>query len=363
MNVLSTVAHNKRLLAVNRALLQIIALNKFIQKNSTAVAKKHANLVRVLLDNLQKTSCILGFRKTLKWCNISYAKFLVLKKTLLCTSSPIHRCRRKHPGQLLRSETDKIVATCNDEAYSAWPLASIYHNALRKKIFSCSLSTFYKYVSILVNRQSLPQNRRKNHFTGIRASNPLQIIHADITQFVTEDNKKAYIYFIQDNFSRAILQYKIAGERKAIHTIELIRKAYNDLKNETSDDCTIITDDGCENKGISEYFIHKSFPSLVHLVAQKDISFSNSMIEHLNKTIKYRYLYQQPVADIKALEIILATTVNDYNNRPVHVLNGLTPREALQNQKLNSEILTEQIKLAAINRKLKNKSDDCCLYL
>jgi len=85
------------------------------------------------------------------------------------------------------------------------------------------------------------------------------------------------------------------------------------------------------------------------------------MIEHLNKTIKYRYLYQQQINNLQHLEKVLEQAVLNYNNRPVHILNGLTPLEVLNNNAINLNNIKENIQRAVRNRIIINKAGDCCL--
>ena len=50
--------------------------------------------------------------------------------------------------------------------------------------------------------------------------------------------------------------------------------------------CQFFSDDGSENYGPVKAFIEScQYPSLQHLVAQKDVEFSNSMIEAANNII------------------------------------------------------------------------------
>jgi len=157
---------------------------------------------------------------------------------------------------------------------------------------------------------------------------PMQIIHADITEFRTSDHTKAYIFFIQDNFSRAILKYTLATNKKAEHLISMLKDILLQRTSSEQQQITMITDDGSENKNLTAHFSNNGV-NLLHLIAQKDIIFSNSMIEYLHRTIKYRYLYRQPIENLDQLASALHAAVENYNNRPAHVLGGLTPLEVL----------------------------------
>ncbi|WP_246047781.1 hypothetical protein [Leptospira ilyithenensis] len=52
-----------------------------------------------------------------------------------------------------------------------------------------------------------------------------------------------------------------------------------------------MTDGGSENKGELDGWINRSGVAINKIIAQKDVTFSNSQIEALNKIIKYQFLY------------------------------------------------------------------------
>jgi putative transposase len=143
--------------------------------------------------------------------------------------------------------------------------------------------------------------------------------------------------------------------------LQLIRSVYKQQFCNCELETTILlTDDGCENKPIAKALQLDADISITHLIAQKDIVFSNSMIEYLNKTIKYRYLYQQQIVDCAQLQSVLDFAVTDYNNRPANNLHGLTPIEALAGSCLNISFRKEKIKVAANQRIAINLADGCC---
>ena len=206
--------------------------------------------------------------------------------------------------------------------------------------------------------------RRKNHHTGIRASAPFKILHADSTVFKTADNHKNYVYLVQDNFSRAILSYRVSRECKAritLDNLEAVRQQY--LIPAGIESCQLITDDGPENGGpVIELVAKATGPAITHLIAQSDIEFSNSMIEAANKQLKYRFLYHQHIPDHEALVQYVLEAVREYNSRPHHVLGGLTPLEVLNGVAYDKSADQQQIRLAKITRIAENKKTKCCHY-
>jgi hypothetical protein len=102
--------------------------------------------------------------------------------------------------------------------------------------------------------------------------------------------------------------------------------------------------------------------TIQHIIAQRHIEFSNSMIEAANKQLKYQFLYHHHIADYDALVKHVEQSVTDYNNRPHHVLYGLTPTEVLQGQIPNPHTYATQIQKSKANRLLENKKIKCCYH-
>ncbi len=235
---------------------------------------------------------------------------------------------------------------------------------IRDKAARLHQSTFYKYVNLLNLKRKQTTHRRKNHHTGIRSAAPLQLLHADVTIFTPVDHNKAYIYIVQENFSRAILSYSIALECKAHIMMELIHGVHERYLNPAAiNDCQLMTDDGSENYGaVKDFVAYATNPVIEHIIAQKDVSYSNSMVEAVHKNLKYRFLYHKNIPDYKALCDYLPLAVEDYNNRPHAVLDGLTPTEVLNGKSTDKTAFSAEMKTAQQARLAANKAQQCCNY-
>jgi len=99
-----------------------------------------------------------------------------------------------------------------------------------------------------------------------------------------------------------------------------------------------------------------------HLVAQRDIEFSNSMIEAVNKNLKYNFLYRHHISNHEELVRYVEQSVTDYNNRPHHILHGLTPLEVLHGQIPRPDKYADQVQQSKINRLAENKKIKCCYH-
>ena len=86
------------------------------------------------------------------------------------------------------------------------------------------------------------------------------------------------------------------------------------------------------------------------------------MIEAANKNLKYRFLYHKNIADFEKLCKYVEQAVEDYNNRPHDVLNGLTPVEVLNGKTFNKIETAQQMQTAKALRITENKQEKCCSY-
>ena len=192
---------------------------------------------------------------------------------------------------------------------------------------------------------------------GIRASTPLQILHMDVTIFKPLDNAKIYIYFLVDNFSRSILSW--TADVKFSSAIALsILKEFTDrygIKPQTQ----LITDGGPETGGeVSMYISSKE--DITKLIAQKDIIQSNSMVEAVNKHIKYYYLFKTDLKDYPETVNYLKRSIPDYNHKPHGALYGLTPFEVLNGEIPSRDMFKEEKTEARKTRLIMNQKIECC---
>ena len=76
----------------------------------------------------------------------------------------------------------------------------------------------------------------------------------DVTIFKPLDQIKVYIYFIVDNFSRAILNWKASLEYSSAIALDVLKEAIQ--KHDIGIDATLVTDGGPENHGEVSNFIN-----------------------------------------------------------------------------------------------------------
>jgi putative transposase len=186
----------------------------------------------------------------------------------------------------------------------------------------------------------------------------------DVTVYRTLDNIKSYIYILIDNFSRFIFGYRVSLSLSGKTCLEMLRNVYDTYLSgipNNSEPLILITDGGPENKNDDVAgFINQPAIPLKHLIAQKDIHFSNSMVEAFNKTLKYRHLFPYDIRDHEALVRYLEKCIPEYNNvRPHCAHKYRTPSQVYFGQTVDMEELRKRLTEANKKRILENRIASC----
>lgn len=300
---------------------EIISTVKGIKRQIASQKEKLVNVIEMVKD-------IVPVESALKVFNISRAtyhnyKILVINK---CESSYFLWCVKQYPHQLLKKELFQIKKYMENEDYLHWSKSSVYLLALRNKEISFGLTTWYKYSKLLgYNTSRYLQPKIK--YSCLTSYRPNEIWCADVMILKTADDKKHYIHFLMDHYSKMILGYRVENSSKPKAIRDLLEQAY--LKYKNKEPITFVTDGGVENVNTTvRDFLDTTNKDIKHLIAQKDIPFSNSKIEAFNKIIKHQFLLPQNLTNWKQLETALVADVLIYNMiRPQLYLQGNTPQE------------------------------------
>lgn len=174
--------------------------------------------------------------------------------------------------------------------------------------------------------------------------------------------KKFYFQAIIDNYSRFILAWQLEEKISAENSIKLIKEAkknYQKLIGKKSQD--LVTDGGSENTAgaVTEYL---SSTNIKRLIAQKDIIYSNSMIEAFFKALKNNYFYYQKIRSPEDIFRKLKFYVTQHNEKiPKLQLKGATPIEAFKQTWTENNILELKEKRREVQklRKMENTKPTC----
>jgi hypothetical protein len=283
------------------------------------------------------------------------------KRKSKCVTSPLELCRKIYYNQLTEKEVEMIKKYLVNSMFLKWPVISVFHKMLRDGVAFMSQSTFYLYANLLDLAKLHKRKKKKKYTEGRRADKPLQILHMDVTEYPTSDKGKAYISFIVDNFSRAILGSIISLIKDSALSLanlkQVIAQYYNKKPEE---EIELIVDGGSENRGLIEVYLKHSNLNIKKLVALVDIKTSNSMVEAINKIFKKYYLDNEHEYTYKELEKNVDYFKNDYTKqRPHGSLMGLIPNEVLEGAVPNRYIYSKQVKDAISKRIMQNLNMEC----
>ena len=223
-----------------------------------------------------------------------------------------------------------------------------------------SLSTWYKYSALLGFKRRFPKPDEKTK--GIVSTAPNQFLHVDTTFYTLPDRIKTAITFVSDNFSRKILGWSVSEKHGADNVKTALDMAIQTIQQYYPEHvcATLVADGGSENHAVSieELIASTPHPDITKVIALKDIAFSNSPIEAINKIMK-RYIRHYRPQTFKELLVCIIKSIEDYNIfRPHYALNGLTPMEAYT-QKLPDMDFSEQMRQAKAIRLEQNRKSTC----
>jgi len=356
---LKTIASNKKLIRIGKAICHVYMAYKSIISDINSSKKVIRQNAKTVVDTITRVSPTLGLKRAVKLFGISIRQFYNWKNKVDCRISVLNLCRKKHPFQLTENEIEVLKSYVYRVDLLNWSLSSVYWKMIRDGAAYMSYSTFCKYTRLVfADRKKYRIKKRKNK-TGIRAKRPLEILHMDVTIFRPIDNSKVYIYIIMDNFSRAILGWKASLLYKSEITLENLKEVCTKY-NLWYKPLQLITDDGPENNGVVNSYLLLDNLNIIKQVALRDIEFSNSMVEAVNKQIKYQFLFTNTIANLNETILHMHKSVDEYNHKPINSLFGLTPNEVLNEIFIPDKYMfAEQKKIAKLNRVETNRELSC----
>jgi putative transposase len=308
---------------------EIISTVKGVKHQLALQKEKMVNAIEMVKD-------LVPVETALRVFNISRAtyhnyKTLVINK---CDSSYFLRCVKHYPHQLLKKEILQIKKYMENDDHTYWSKSSIYLLALRNADISICLTTWYKYTKLLGYTASRHLQLKKI-YSSLTSFRPNEIWCADVTILKTADDKKHYMHFLMDHYSKMVLGYSVENSSSPKAIKNLLKDAY--LKHKNNEPITFVTDGGVENINTTvQEFLNTTDQDIKHLIAQKDIPFSNSKIEAFNKIIKHQFLLPRNLENREQVIHALAEDVPTYNTiRPQYSLQANTPEETFSGKRLD----------------------------
>ena len=317
----------ERQTAIIRLLVVLLKLSGFrLDEQRLPDGKAKARV----LHAVDRCKDALPLKSALRLVRLSPARYHAWKQAeKRCELDDRSSCPRSHPTQLSPAEVRTIKEMVAATEYRHMPLRTLSLYAQRAGHVFASAATWAK----LARQRGWRRPRRRVYpekpKTGIRATHPNEYWHIDVTVIRLLDDTKAYLHAVIDNFSRRILSWRLARRLDPLTTCEILSEAGKDL----SLTPTVIADSGVENvnSGVDQL----TADGIVHRVlAQVEVSFSNSMIEAFWRSLRHQWLYLHALESFRQLEQLIDFYVKEHNTQmPHHAFDGQTPDEVYFDQR------------------------------
>jgi transposase InsO family protein len=311
----------KWILALFRLLVALMKVSDFSLENSRLPeGAQKARLLRAIDLSLS----VLPLRVAIRLLRLSPSRYHSWKNEEECGLDDVSSCPRRSPQQLTRSEVKTIQDMVTSEDYRHVPTSRLAILAQRLGKVFASPATWFRLVRLHKWRRPRRRIHPAKPKIGIRAFIPNEIWHVDTTLIRLLDGSRAYLHAVIDNFSRRILSWKVSGTFDPSITAELLLNASKGLLNQQP---TLLADGGVENfNSAVDELVGSGL--LRRLLAQTDISYSNSLIESWWRSLKHQWLFLNTLDTVSSVKKLVSFYVEEHNTRLPHsAFHGQTPDE------------------------------------
>ena len=270
----------------------------------------------------------LPLTKILKIIRLSPSRYHAWRgrKVQACGLDDRPSCPRSRPAQLTVEEIASVKEMVLDPNNRHMPLGTLARHAQRiGKVFA-SAATWGR----LVRERGWRRPRQRIHpakpTVGIRATKPNELWHIDVSIIKLLDGTKTYIHAVIDNHSRKILAWTIDARLDPLATCAVLIEAGKCLC-PGPDRPTLMADSGVENvnAAVDANLLESG---IRRILAQVDVSESNSMIEAFWRSLKPNWLFLNSLDSMERLRSLVAFFVDAHNSQMPHsAFQGHTPNE------------------------------------
>ncbi len=268
-------------------------------------------------------------------------------------------CPRVVPTRLTPDETANMREMVESDDHRHMSLRALALHAQRiGKVLACP-STWYRQVRSAGWRRPRKRVYPVKRKIGIRANAPGELLHLDVTIIRLLDGTRAYLHAVIDNYSRRILSWSLEERLGSGGTCRILREAVLQL-GDCPDHPIVVADSGSENvNGAVEDLLDGA--GLTRVLAQIEITFSNSRIEAFWRSLRHSWLYLHSLDSFASLRRLIEFYVSAHNEvMPHSAFQGQTPDEVFF--AIGDDVasrLSEARKLAREDRMKANRTARC----
>jgi putative transposase len=244
----------------------------------------------------------------------------------VCQLDDRSSCPRTTPSQLTAEEVRTMHDLATSGSYRHMSIRGLALHAQRIGTLFASPATWGR----LIRERGWLRPRARVHPAtpkeGVRATKPNEYWHIDVTVIRLLDGTRLYLHAVIDNFSRRILAWKLATRLEPQATCAILSAAGAGL-DLSRDPATVVADSGVENvNGDVDALL--GIGHLRRVLAQVEVTFSNSMIEAWWRSLKHNWLFLNHLGTLAAVERLVSFYVQQHNAVIPHsAFRGQTPDE------------------------------------
>ena len=278
-----------------------------------------------LLRAIQRTRSHIALRTTLRAIGLSRARYHEWNNSERCELDDRSSCPKTLPHQLTQDEVNAIRDMVTSMEFRHVPTSGLARLAQRLGRVVASSATWHRLVRLHQWRRCRQRVHPARPKVGIRATRANEIWHVDTTMIRLLDGSRAYLHAVIDNFSRRILTWNVAGSFQPAITAQLLKSASEAMISSVKP--TVLVDGGIENFNSAVDEVVES-GILKRILAQTEITFSNSLIESWWRVLKHQWLYLNTLDRVSTVRKLVAFYVEQHNSHLPHsAFKGQTPDE------------------------------------
>ena len=228
-------------------------------------------------------------------------------------SKQIQKLYWEHKGRL---GYRRILLGLKDQGYV------INHKTVLKLMQQMKLRSLIrgkKYQSYKGEQGKIAPNLLQRQF---KASQPLQKLATDITEFKVKD-KKLYLSPIIDLFNGEIISYKLSERADFKQVVDMLKKASARLKGGNK---TMLHSDQGWQYQMKQYQHLLKVNNIEQSMSRKGNCLDNAIIENFFGTIKAELYYLKQYESIVELKADIRNYINYYNHKRIRLnLKGMSP--------------------------------------
>ena len=279
-----------------------------------------------LLRAIDRARGVVRLPRLLNLIGLSPSRLAAWRRAAIgCQLDDMPSCPHGTPHRLSQEEINQIRDMVTSPAWRHVPVGQLSIMAQRLGRVFASAATWHR----LVRERGWRRPRLRLHpeapREGIRADAPNPLWHIDSTVIRLLDGTKAFAQAVVDNFSRRILAWRVSDRIDAGTSVDLLLEAGVHLPPDGT--ATVMADQGVENCSADvDALIEQGL--LRRVLAQVEITFSNSLIEAWWRSLKHGWLFLHPLENVTQVRRLVGFYVEQHNTHMPHsAFRGQTPDE------------------------------------